>query len=194
MKKEERIQKQKEALKLYLVGTPMYKISTILKMDNKTVYAWEDKFEWKEKLQDAHNRLSDKVIDKQEKIIEEQISITFKANKELLIRLDKQEETRNNIEKMRPRMIKLINEIKSEQFKGNIENRILKDELQNLLVIFKILQSELIQDKDLISIEKHGLDIIRPKSIVQNNFMKKETNISFNVPDMLKSIRAGEGM
>ena len=67
------------------------------------------------------------------------------------------------------------------------------------LVVGKFL-TDLCENKIKVSASEaakmlqHELELRVPKTISQYNFMKKETNISINLPELLRSIRNGEGI
>ena len=144
MKKEERLIKQTEALKLFLEGVAIHRIAKQLETTQQTVGKWVKKGNWKEKLQQQSDRVNDSIIE--------------------------------SVEEMKKRHSKVVNLVVGKFLTDLCENKI------------KVSASE------AAKMLQHELELRVPKTISQYNFMKKETNISINLPELLRSIRNGEGI
>lgn len=119
-----------KALKLYIGGTALYKISKQLKVSQKILAEWRDKDKWKELRKDILEKGTKNVV---ESIIKQQEEITELAQDELLRRL--------------------------------------KEEYPD------------IQSKELISMMKHGLTVVRPVEHTNNLTVNKNNKtIQVNIP------------
>ncbi len=156
-----------KALKLFLEGIAIYRIAKQLHIAHKTVYQWMDEGNWKEKKEEAIEKAGDKVT---ERIIQKQIEIVDMAQAQLDNTLKKQEEIKSQINE-------LNTQIKALDAKEDKEDRLELYSMMNVLV------KQLLEVKDLISVMKHGLQVVRPKETVSNlNINAKAQTIQVNIP------------
>ena len=131
MVKKISLKTQKSAEADYINNLSISKIAKKNGVSHSTVKRWSEKFEWKKKREQAITESARKDPTLHNKIIEDQIQITNKANSIIM------------------------------DFLLRIEN--------NEPVDNKLFQT-------VTMIMKHGLEVVRPKSIAQYNFMKQENN------------------
>lgn len=168
MKSEEIKQK---ALSLYLNSLSIEKISEQTKVNTATIKNWKKRYKWDEIKNKTIQKISDNSPEKYSKIISDQIKIGDLAQKELIIRLERQEKNKEEIIKLQEYLNPyLIKEEKSDEDKEIIANTI---------EVLKGKYKELMGNYDLINIEKHSLEVVRPKTQTQFNFLKQDNNPTY---------------
>jgi len=130
-------QERNKALKLYINGTPLYKIRRIMNISTNTLHAWKRQYQWANLKDEAIHKSDKNSIDR---IIQQQLVITEIAQQELLKRL--------------------------------------KEECPNM------------DNKELIALFKHRLEIVRPKQVTNNLNISKTDNkiIQVNIPKEVKEL------
>lgn len=177
---------QKEKAKaLYIDNYSILKISKEIGVAKTTVQKWIKKYDWKEAREKAINAAVQKAPEKHTKIIESQIDIVTKAQTELLKKLD-----------MQPKIRKQLDEVKQRWEELKKEKKPTKEEFANYLDCLRSIYSQLMNDYTLVKIMTHGLEVVRPKSLAQYNFMKQENNmnVGFSNKDIAKLLDAIEEM
>lgn len=91
-----------------------------------------------------------------------------------------------------------------EQVLQDIDATVLKEKERSLklirgaeaIIAQKIQSGEIegITISSLAQLQKAKWEILMPRATSQYNFMKKETNVNMNFPELLRSIRNGEGI
>ncbi|MCH7568481.1 MAG: hypothetical protein IIA87_03585 [Nanoarchaeota archaeon] len=151
-----------KALVMFLDGRSEINIGLELDITPLTIRKWKKKYDWydlREKTEKKTNeKVSNKYSDIKERIIKDQIIIGDKANKELLKRLKEQEEINKQIE-----------EYKKDWIKMNKEEKLTKDEIKQYWDTLNTLLQQKMQNKDLISVLKHTIDVIRPRTTITKN-------------------------
>lgn len=158
-------QVKERALALYIENNSTEKIAKQVGVTRKTIEQWSKKNNWYDIREEAINKSIQKSPEKYSEVIDEQIKITLLAHKELLKKFKHQEVIK-----------KEIDEIHDLWRDMNLEAKPTKEERLTYYDSLRALYSQLMGDLTLVKIMIHGLEVIRPKTMSQLNFMKQEIN------------------
>lgn len=164
---------------LYFEGYSLAKISKKLKVHRRTLTDWKKNFKWEEGKTKAAEKMSEDI---NTRIIEEQLNISQKAQTELLLRLEEQEKVRATIDNLRKAWDSLVQ-------KGDVK----KKDIQTFTRAMSLAQGQLLNEQTLFKIMVHGLEIIRPKTVAQYNFLRQDNNnnnllVKVNIPTNVKEM------
>jgi len=110
------------------------------------------------------------VSENHQEIIDEQIRIVEKAQSSLLYMLDHQPQIRVELEKLKKGFSEMCEELHNKGEKPS------KEDYNTFYEALRALYSQLMGPIPLIKVMEHGLNVIRPKTMAQYNFVKQETN------------------
>lgn len=179
-----------KALIMFLKGTSEVQIGLELSITPLTISKWKKKYDWysvRDKTEKkTKEKISEKYSDIKKRIIQDQITIGDKANKELLKRLKEQDEINKQIE-----------EYKKDWIEMNKEEKPSKDEIKQYWDTLNILLQQKMQNKDLISVLKHTIDVIRPRTTISKNLNVNididKDQVNRQVIELIANIRDGTG-
>jgi len=168
------------ALELFLDGMPMYKICKAVGVAKLTLYKWKDKYEWSELFEEAaqrrHRRVTERVIKKQEGNAE-------LACLELQKRLKEQEKSSETLTDLQ-RVLGVTLANKPHKSADDSELNKWRKDLSDIAKSIGQFSKMLMDNRDLINMEKHGLEVVRPKQTTNNLNITKSDNktIQVNIP------------
>lgn len=162
---------KRRARKLYIEGWDMKKIAEDLDVNLNTLTNWKKKYKWNRTFEKTEEELSE---EETSQLIKEQMSISQKTQKEILYRLNEQSKVRETIKNIRNSFNKLVK-----------EEKVTKKDVMTFTKAMNTAQSQLMGEQTLFKLMAHGLEIVRPKTNAQYNFMKQDNNnvvIKVNIP------------
>lgn len=179
-----------KALIMFLDGTSEAQIGIKLDVAPLTISKWKKKYDWIETRNKTEKKSNEKVSNKysniKEKIIKDQIDIGSKVNEELLKRLKEQDEINKQIDQYKEDWIDMCSEGKPN-----------KDEIKEHWDILNTLYQQKMQNRDLISVLKHTIDVVRPKTTITKNLNMNididKDQINQQVIELVANIRDGTG-
>ena len=166
-----------KAFKLYIEGESVKTICRKLNVNKRQLTKWMTRHNWEKSREKALEKHKDVITDF---IIDQQIEIVKSAQKELVDRLKRQEKARA----LKTRLEEHFNQLLSN---GEISD----GDLNAFNKAMAVVNRDMMNDTSLIKLMTHGLDIVRPKTINEMNFMKQDNNnlqILVNIPENVKEM------
>lgn len=175
-KTSEKSSQREKARKLYVEGWNMKQIAKELGVSQNTIANWKKKHKWDKALEKSREEMS---TEETSQLVNEQMEISKKTQKELLHRLNEQNKVRETIKNIRESFNKLVE-----------EGKVTKKDVASFTKAMNTAQSQLMGEQTLFKLMAHGLEIVRPKTNAQYNFMKQDNSnnveIKVNIPQEVR--------
>ena len=174
---------RQSALMMFIDNTPYLEIARRLDINPVTIKQWQAKYGWKEIKSKAIADASAQAPEKFVEIINSQASIAVLAHKELLERLERQDITREQVNLLALQLKDNVTKRRRPETTAE-EKAELKKETKLLMQTINALRGDLFDNNELISIERHSLELARPKSVSNLN-LTQNNSIGFENSEQL---------
>lgn len=165
---------REQALALFLNNLSWENIAKELNIAERTVRDWGEKYNWKDIREKTIQKAAEKAPDKYHTIISDQVEIGDLANKEVLKRLKSQGEIRLQVDLLFEKLKTIDQKEDPDSYFATVD-------------AMKTLMQQIFQNRDLITIQKHVLEVVRPTREI--NFIQEQKNVQINPTELVVHLK-----